>query len=506
MLRQTITENGAVRGVPCTDPLITVYRGIPFAAPPVGENRWRVPQPAENWEGVRDCSTFAPAAVQQIAGVDFQNMYVKEFWSAWPDMSEDCLYLNIWTPAKAADEKLPVMVWIHGGGMQCGYSYEPEFDGVGIARRGVVLVSIPYRVGVFGYLAHPELTAETGGVGCTNFGLYDQRCALEWVKRNIAAFGGDPDCITIFGQSAGGRSVLFQLTTPLNAPGLFHRAINQSGGGIGGGAMRHYPTLSEAEAAGEEFFDYIGVKSLAEARALDTETLRQKGVAFCEKHRWGVSIDGHFVPEDPNALLCAGKRLPVPLMCGFTKDDLGLDSLQLSKTPEAFRAMVEERFPERAAEILRLAEADSGDMDRIRANCVMNGQRFGLELLAQRAADSGLPVYFYEFASDMPGDDNGTFHSAELWFVFETLGIAWRPFVGRHYDLARQVCSYWTNFAKNGDPNGLDRNGEALPVWEPYDPAHPRTMGFRETAAMDGETMPAVRAMIECTADRLWRK
>ena len=235
MLRVTRTENGAVRGLPAADPLITVYKGIPFAAPPVGKNRWRVPQPAEDWNGVRDCYTFAPAALQQIPGVDFENMYVKEFWSAGFAMSEDCLYLNVWTPARSADERLPVMVWIHGGGMQCGYTFEPEFDGTQIARRGVVFVSIPYRVSALGFLAHPELTAETGGVGCTNFGLYDQKAALDWVKRNIAAFGGDPDNITIFGQSAGGRSVLFQLTTPLNAPGTFHRAVNQSGGGIGGG-------------------------------------------------------------------------------------------------------------------------------------------------------------------------------------------------------------------------------------------------------------------------------
>ncbi len=187
MLRVTRTENGMVRGLPATDPLITVYKGIPFAAPPVGRNRWRVPQPAENWEGVRDCYTFAPAALQQIPGVDFENMYVKEFWSAGLAMSEDCLYLNIWTPAKSADERLPVMVWIHGGGMQCGYTFEPEFDGMQIARRGVLLVTIPYRVSALGFLAHPELTAETGGVGCTNFGLYDQKAALDWVKRNIAS-------------------------------------------------------------------------------------------------------------------------------------------------------------------------------------------------------------------------------------------------------------------------------------------------------------------------------
>ncbi len=504
MLRVTKTENGMVRGLPAADPLITVYKGIPFAAPPVGENRWRVPQPAENWEGVRDCYTFAPAAPQQIPGVDFENMYVKEFWSAGLDMDEDCLYLNVWTPAKAADERLPVMVWIHGGGMQCGYSFEPEFDGVQIARRGVVLVTIPYRVSAFGFLAHPELTAETGGVGCTNFGLYDQKAALDWVKRNIAAFGGDPDAITIFGQSAGGRSVLFQLTTPLNTPGAFHRAINQSGGGIGGGAMSRYPALAEAERGGEAFFAYLGVKTLAEARALPWETIRRKGVEFCKQFRWGVSIDGHFVPDDPNARLTRGERLPVPLLCGYTKDDLG--DFPLGDTVSEFEEMVRARFPARADEILALSGAAGGDMAQVRKNCVLNGQRFGLELLAMRAADSRLPAYFYEFAADMPGDDNGTFHSAELWFVFESLGTAWRPFRGYHYDLARQVCNYWTNFAKTGDPNGADDDGALMPVWEPYTAASPRAMEFRQTPAMGSEAAPAVRAMLDCTADGLWRK
>ncbi len=504
MLRVTRTENGMVRGLPCADPLITVYRGVPFAAPPVGKNRWRVPQPAENWEGVRDCYTFAPAALQQIPGVDFQNMYVKEFWSAGFPQSEDCLYLNIWTPARTPADRLPVMVWIYGGGMQCGYTFEPEFDGVGIARRGVLLVTIPYRVGALGFLAHPELTAETGGAGCTNFGLYDQKAALEWVKRNIENFGGDPDNITIFGQSAGGRSVLFQLTTPLNAPGLFHRAVNQSGGGIGGGAMRSYPALSEAEEAGRAFFDYLGVKTLAQARALPGETVRRKGVEFCEKFRWGVSIDGHFVPDDPNARLAAGQRLPVPLLCGYTKDDLG--AFSLGNTVAEFEEMVRVRFPERAEEILRLADAESGDMARVRENISLNGQRFGLELLAMRAADSGLPAYFYEFAAHMPGDDNGAFHSAELWFVFETLGVAWRPFTGRHYELAAQMCSYWTNFAKTGDPNGTDRCGAPLPRWEPYTAASPRPMGLRETGvAMEDPASPAVRAMLDCAAGQLWR-
>ena len=503
MLRVTRTENGAVRGLPAADPLITVYKGIPFAAPPVGKNRWRVPQPAEDWEGVRDCYTYAPAALQQIPLVDFDNMYVKEFWSAGLDMSEDCLYLNVWTPAKSTEERLPVMVWIHGGGMQCGYTFEPEFDGTQIARRGVVFVSIPYRVSALGFLAHPELTAETGGIGATNFGLYDQKMALEWIKRNIANFGGDPDCITIFGQSAGGRSVLFQLTTPLNEEGLFHRAINQSGGGIGGTISR-YPALADAEKGGVAFFEYLGVKTLAEARALPAETIRKAGVEFAEKYRWGVSIDGHFVPDDPNQRLIDNKRLQVPIMCGYTKDDMG--AFRIGETIEEFEAMVRERFPGRADEILQAADVASGDIETVRANCRMNGQHFGQELLVMRAADSDLPAYFYECAMDMPGDDAGTFHSADLWFVFETLGLSWRPFTGHHYDLARQICNYWTNFAKNGDPNGIDADGTPMPKWECYTKDVQRKIRFEKVPAMDGDAQPAVRAMLDCTAEELWCK
>lgn len=503
MLRVTRTENGAVRGLPAADPLITVYKGIPFAAPPVGKNRWRVPQPAEDWEGVRDCYTYAPAALQQIPLVDFDNMYVKEFWSAGLDMSEDCLYLNVWTPAKSAEERLPVMVWIHGGGMQCGYTFEPEFDGTQIARRGVVFVSIPYRVSALGFLAHPELTAETGGIGATNFGLYDQKMALEWIKRNIANFGGDPDCITIFGQSAGGRSVLFQLTTPLNEEGLFHRAINQSGGGIGGTISR-YPALADAEKGGVAFFEYLGVKTLAEARALPAETIRKAGVEFAEKYRWGVSIDGHFVPDDPNQRLIDNNRLQVPIMCGYTKDDMG--AFRIGETIEEFEAMVRERFPARAEEIIRLSGSASCDMAEVRKNCGMKGQRFPMELLAMRSADAQLPAYVYEFDVDMPGDDAGAFHSSELWFVFETLGLSWRPFTGVHYDLAHQICNYWTNFAKTGNPNGVNADGSAMPVWEPYTNESPRAMHLGITSAMDEGVAPAARAMISAMAEQLWRK
>ena len=211
MLRLAKTENGWVRGLPAADPRITSFKGIPFAAPPVGDLRWRPPQPAADWEGVRDCFTFAPIAMQNRITADPKNLYDRE-WHVDPDieMSEDCLYLNVWTPAKSADERLPVFVWIYGGGLASGYTAEMEFDGERLARRGIVVITIAYRVNYFGFMAHPEITAENPDAPA-NFGHLDQRAGIAWAKRNVAAFGGDPDNITVGGQSMGGFSVAAQI-------------------------------------------------------------------------------------------------------------------------------------------------------------------------------------------------------------------------------------------------------------------------------------------------------
>lgn len=227
MLREVRTENGLVRGIEAADPRITAFKGIPFAAPPIGDNRWRAPQPAANWDGVKECYRFAPIPFQNQPGVG-TDIYCRE-WHVDPDiaMSEDCLYLNVWTGAKSADEKRPVVVWFFGGGFQWGYPAEMEFDGERVARRNVVVVTVGYRLNVFGFLAHPQLTKEQPDAP-TNFGLLDQQAGVKWVKRNIAAFGGDPDNITIAGQSAGGGSVMAQVTNPANK-GLFSKAIVQSG-------------------------------------------------------------------------------------------------------------------------------------------------------------------------------------------------------------------------------------------------------------------------------------
>ena len=277
MLRVVKTKNGYVKGIETADPGITVFKGIPFAAPPVGENRWKEPTPCEDWEGERECYKFAPISMQDTPGLG-DDIYCKE-WHVDPDipMSEDCLYLNVWTPAKSADEKLPVVVCFFGGALQWGYTAEMEFDGERVARRGIVVVTVNYRLDAFDFLAHPELTASQPEAP-TDFGSLDQQAGLRWVHENIEAFGGDPSNITIAGQSAGGGSVLSQMTCP-DDEGLFNKAVVQN-------AMIWDPCeesgivepreMDDAEQSGMDFFEYLGVKSVEEARKLDAVYVRDK--------------------------------------------------------------------------------------------------------------------------------------------------------------------------------------------------------------------------------------
>jgi len=508
MLRRVKTENGWVEGIPAADPRITAFKGIPFAAPPVGDLRWRGPQPAENWEGVRQCYTFGPIAMQHTPGLNPDNLYARE-WHVDPEipMSEDCLQLNIWTNAKTGDEKMPVMVWFYGGGLLEGYPAEMEFDGERIARRGVVLVSVNYRVNVFGFLAHPEITASATDGCYTNFGNYDQRFGLQWVKRNIAAFGGDPDNITIFGQSAGGRSTLFQLLSPLNDTDHIKRAISMSGGGINLMSPMRYPPLAEAEANGVEFFKFLGVETLEEAKKIDAFTLRDKMLQF-QGLRWGTVVAGVFLTDDPAKLLSENKRLPVPLMAGHTTGDMG-DLFARIPTKEALEAQVIALVGEDAAkEVFAAVDFENKDLDALKDAFAVNGQRFGVELLQMRGADADLPMYFYSFGPEVPGWDNpGAFHSCDLWFVFETLAKCWRPYVGKHYDLARQMCNYFTNFAKTGDPNGLDADGTPMPEWKAFTAESPYSMNFEDTAFLNEKPeLPAVQLLLEKAADKAWRK
>ena len=487
MIRKVKTENGWVKGLPAADPRITSYKGIPFAAPPVGENRWRAPQPCPDWEGEREAYAFSPIPMQAPISADPKNLYDRE-WHVDKEipMGEDCLTLNIWAPADGR-KNMPVFVWYFGGGLQVGYSAEMEFDGERIARRGIVVVTVNYRVNVFGFLCHPEITREAPDAPA-NFGFLDQQAATRWVKRNIAAFGGDPENITIGGQSAGGMSVSAQLTCPDNK-GLFQRAIIQSGA-----FAPPYPFnfglcsgLKEAEERGVKFFEFLGVKNLKEAREISETALRDKALEWEKIYGWGTSfgeaVDNTYSFRNSQQWFLDENRLPVPALLGHTSSEFF--GFPRAEDEDTLTAFAKEAFGEDADKFLSFF-THPATKESIQREGAVNSIEFAVRAAAQyqKAQGKDLPLYYYQFDPEIPGWDHpGTFHSVDLWFFFETLAKCWRPFKGKHYDLARQMCDYWCNFIKTGDPNGLDSQGETLPAWPAFDPGQPIRMNFGETAA-----------------------
>ncbi|MCR5727531.1 MAG: carboxylesterase family protein [Lachnospiraceae bacterium] len=482
MLRTAKTENGIVRGLPAADPRITSFKGVPFAAPPVGENRWRAPQPAANWEGVRDCFEFAPISVQDQPGVG-TDIYCRE-WHVDPDipMGEDCLYLNIWTPAKKTDEKLPVLIWYFGGGFQWGYTAEMEFDGERIARRGIIVVSVNYRLGALGFLVHPEITKNQPEYPA-NFGHLDQQAGLRWVHRNIAAFGGDPDNITIAGQSAGGGSTLAQITCDQNK-GLIKNAVIMSG-------MIKNPymdnpffkqlSLEEAGKLGEEFFtDFLGVKTLEEARKLDAFFIRDKYAEFRGKKgfMFATCQDGVFCNGDTYSKLASGKGNDVNIIAGNTVDEF--PSAIFADSEADFEKKAKEIFGADADKFLAVPGISEKKGDNVYASVA--GIECAVKNVFTKLSElgTGRNYYYYRFNPDIPGwDKPGSFHSVDLWFWFETLAKCWRPFVGRHYDLARQMCDYICNFIKKGDPNADEDDKDSdLPEWRTYSTKDKAEMNF----------------------------
>ncbi|MBE5850659.1 MAG: carboxylesterase family protein [Lachnospiraceae bacterium] len=454
MIRTAITKNGKVKGLPADDPRVTVFRGIPFAAPPVGDNRWRAPKPCEDWEGVRNCYEFGPVSMQDQPGVG-NDIYCRE-WHVDPDIpvSEDCLYLNVWTGAKSTDEKLPVLVWIYGGAFQWGYTAEMEFNGERLARHGVIVVSIAYRLGVFGFMAHPSLTSDDP-MHPTNFGLLDQKAGLEWVYENIAAFGGEPNNITLAGQSAGGASVTFALANP-DAARMIQKASVFSGfirNPFYSDDIIQPKPLRTAEANGEEFISFIGCNSVEEARNMDSVAIRDAYAEYAKTHpRFVPCIDGVYVTEDPYRMILEGKTPDLPMLAGYTKDEFA------------------DKLPARADESDLKVKADIIEKSGIRYfNVVENSVK---EVAYAHMSNSRRsPLYVYRFAPSIPGyDDPGDFHSCDLWFFFETIQKCWRPYNGRHYELARRMCDYWSNFIKCGNPNGAGYDGNELPQWKDCDP------------------------------------
>ena len=456
MLRCAVTENGTVKGLPADDPRVTVYKGIPFAKPPVGDLRWRAPKPCDDWEGVRECYSFAPASMQDIPGVDPNDLYAKEFHvDPGIGISEDSLYLNIWTGAKSTSEKLPVLVWIYGGAFQWGYTSEMEFNGERIARHGIIVVSVAYRLGVFGFLAHPELSKESPEAPA-NFGLLDQQAALSWVYRNIAAFGGDPENITLGGQSAGGASVTYQLANEKSAPMIKKASIFS-------GLIRNPfyrddiiqpKSIEEVYENGKEFLSYLGCSSIEEARGMDACAIRDAYWEYAKNHpRFVPCIDDVFTKKDPFGMILEGQLPDIPLLTGYTKDE--------------FR----DKLPARANTTDVSVMSDVFEKGGIRMfNVVCDSVRRVASSLVEKGVKS--PVFTYRFAPSVPGDDDpGVFHSCDLWFFFETLQKCWRPYNGMHYALARRMCDYWCNFIVTGDPNGEGYDGKKLPVWKKVESA-----------------------------------
>ena len=476
MLRKVKVKNGLLQGMTGKDPRITVFRGVPYAKPPVGELRWKAPQPAEDWEGVRKCYEYADMAMMRVhPGMD-DDFYTKELHpvAAEYKMSEDCLYLNIFTPAKTTEDNIPVFVYIHGGGLQDGYSYEVEFDPERVARRGVIVVMVAYRLGLFGFLAHPEITARTPeGEVISNFGMQDQSMAIHWVYDNIRAFGGDPDNIVICGQSAGARSVQAQICTPLN-DGLIKGAIIQSAVSMMFGdedqSMAAIPSLQEAEKYGADFLQTIGIDSLEEAEKTDAHELMRRLDKASEKTRYvfGLCTDGRFVRESAPSAYYNNRVADIPLIVGVCQGGTQSPFIKGSLNYQEFLQKAK-KYGDREAEFLRLAEVTNDEeADALMAGDAFNNFLAGTRGFCELRSSMGQKVYYYIFDHDIPGDDAGSFHGSDLWFMFDSLGNSWRPFEGKHYDLARQVTSYWTNFVKYKDPNGTDYNGNPLPLWEPY--------------------------------------
>ncbi|HEX4169950.1 MAG TPA: carboxylesterase/lipase family protein [Bryobacteraceae bacterium] len=454
--------NGQLEGTTSSDSKVRIFKGIPFAAPPVGALRWKMPQLPADWTGVRRANEFGARCMQAPI---YSDMIFRD-----KGPSEDCLYLNVWTPSATATAKLPVMVWIYGGGFAAGAASEPRQDGEHLAEKGVVVVSFNYRLGIFGFFAHPELAAESGRQAAGNYGLLDQVAALDWVQKNITAFGGDPEKVTIFGESAGSFSVSALMASPLTS-GLFHRAIGESGAFFGGTLSAK--TLSQSEEADRKFAESIGAPGLAELRAKPAADLlkaatNQKGLRFVP------IIDGYFLPEDVYSIYAAGRQRHVPLLAGWNADEGSYHAVfgKETVTLDNYKAYLHAKFGDKADEMLKAYPA-SNDAEAKRAAQDLSSDEFigysTWKWIEMQGSTGASPVYRYHFedAAPVAADDKspdaawrGAYHSSEIEFVFSNLRykkLPWRP---KDYKLSEQMSTYWTNFAKTGDPN--DQN---LPHW-----------------------------------------
>jgi para-nitrobenzyl esterase len=460
---QVKIANGLVQGTFSTETNIASYKGIPFAQPPVGDLRWKEPQPAKNWDGVLKADHFSHMPMQKRV---FADMIFRA-----DTMSEDCLYLNVWTPAKSGKEKLPVLVYFYGGGFVGGDGSESRYDGESMAQKGIVTLTISYRLGIFGFFVHPELTQESPNHASGNYGLLDQHAALKWVQQNIAAFGGDPARVTIAGESAGSFSVSAQVESPLSK-NLIAGAIGESG------AVIKAVTREEGEKNGVTFTNKIGLKSLADLRAMPAKQLLDSA----SKWRQAVVVDGYFFTKQPYKTLEAGEQAHVPVLVGWNSAEVPYQSVMGRDTPttENYVKKLNQLYPGKGDEVLKLYPANT-QQELIKSATELASDRFiayGTWKWADLQAKTGeKPVYRYIFSCPRPpevgatsGTSNktvppmvGAAHASEIEFAMGNLSLnkvyAWTP---DDYKVSATMENYFANFIKTGNPNG---NG--LTKWEP---------------------------------------
>jgi para-nitrobenzyl esterase len=477
----TVTiEGGAIRGT--MENGEAVFRGVPFAAPPLGNLRWREPQAVAPWTGTRDATRFGNSCMQPDA----------------PRTSEDCLLLNVWAPEWPVKSPKAVMVWFHGGGNTEGWTNTPVFDGSALAKHGVVVVTAQYRLGLFGFFAHPELTAESAHHASGNYGLLDQIAALEWVRDNIKAFGGDPEKVTIFGESAGAEDVGLLLVSP-EANGLFHRAIAESGP-----LRRLYPTLAEQEAQCAGLVGRIvgaSAPSLAALRALPAAQLLAAAWADPASCR-PVNLDDYVLTDQPLKLYAEGKQQAVPFLLGNT-----LREGFVKMPPTALRETIRARYGSLTQRVLFAYEFDGVRLpppDPVYGDVAVQygtdqAHRCRVVLTGIQHQATGQPFYQFQFSRDLPGQTNGSTHTDEIPFVFGTPALNALRLTGTgERALSEQMQTYWTNFAKTGDPNG-----EGLPKWTRFDARAKSYMSFTAQGAAAGEGLRRAQCDLFLDAERM---
>jgi len=466
------TEAGVVAGTTNADRTVRIFKGVPFAAPPVGDLRWKAPQPMPKWNGVRQADKFGSACLQTNV---FGDIYFRD-----SQPSEDCLTLNIWMPAKPASPKLPVFLWFYGGGFVAGSSSEPRYDGENLAKKGIMVVEPNYRLGVFGFFSHPELTKESGHNSSGNYGLLDQVAALKWVVNNIAAFGGDPGNITIGGESAGSFSVCALMASPVSRD-LFQRAIGESGAFFPSrkeGGLTVKP-LSESEQFGVKFARSVGAKNLAEMRAKSGDELLQAAARLNRRLAFGPNIDGYFLPSDAATIYGRGEQAHVPLLAGWNADEGKMMVLMSPQKPtsRSFAEQAQQRFGNQAAEFLKLYPAKTDEEAILSAEQLSSDDFIAYSTwkwLNLQNTIGPATVYTYHFEQVpatkpgamiglVPASELGAKHAGEIHYVFQTLKSEDVPWSENDFQVSDAMSSYWANFVKTGNPNA-----KGLPDWPPY--------------------------------------